>query len=242
MPLLDALDINVSFGGHAAVIDAHLSAEAGSISGLIGPNGAGKTTLFNVLTGLQPPASGRVVLDGADITTLGAHERARRGLARTFQRLELFGSLTVEENLLVAAEAAARSGHRVAERVDSVLHLTGVAPLIEMRGDELTTGQARLVELARALVTDPRVLLLDEPASGLDADETEAFAVLLRKLVDDGLAIVLVEHDVPLVMRVCDRLTVMDIGRVIASGAPDEVRNDERVIAAYLGRPAEEAV
>jgi branched-chain amino acid transport system ATP-binding protein len=238
--MLEATGINVRFGGHAAVIDADLSVHGGTITGLIGPNGAGKTTMFNVLTGLQAPVSGRVMLDSLDVTGDSTHERARRGLARTFQRLELFGSLTVEENLLVAAEAHRRhDSHAVnaAGRVDAVAHRVGIAELLDRRADHLSTGQARMVELARALVGQPKVLLLDEPASGLDAAETEAFGDLLGSIVGDGLAVLIVEHDVPLVMRVCSQLFVMDLGRVIASGSPEVVRHDEKVIAAYLGRP-----
>jgi branched-chain amino acid transport system ATP-binding protein len=243
MSMLEATGINVRFGGHAAVIDVDLSVQGGTVTGLIGPNGAGKTTMFNVLTGLQAPVSGRVMLDSLDVTGDSTHERARRGLARTFQRLELFGSLTVEENLLVAAEAHRRidgSSLNAAGRVDAVAHRVGVADLLGRRADHLSTGQARMVELARALVGQPKVLLLDEPASGLDAAETEVFGALLGEIVGDGLAVLIVEHDVPLVMKVCSRLFVMDLGRVIASGAPDVVRNDEKVIAAYLGRPEQD--
>jgi branched-chain amino acid transport system ATP-binding protein len=239
--LLEARGVNVRFGGHAAVTDADIDVEVGRVTGLIGPNGAGKTTLFNVLTGLQPCVSGRVSLNGIEITGMAPHDRAQRGLARTFQRLELFGSLTARENLLVAAEIPRRfgappAGLTAAQRVDEVVDLVGLGAFVDQRADELTTGHARLLELGRALVTRPKVLLLDEPASGLDADETAYLARLLRELADSGLAVLLVEHDVPLVMQVCRRVYVLDLGKVISVGTPEEIRVDQRVVDAYLGQ------
>ena len=243
MALLEARGVSVRFGGHQAVIDADLDVDAGRITGLIGPNGAGKTTLFNVLTGLQAPVAGRVLLNGIDITGFAPHDRAQRGMARTFQRIELFGSLTARENLQVAAEIKRSFGSDslppVADRVDEIVDLIGMVSFIDTRSDMLTTGQARLVELGRALITRPKVLLLDEPASGLDADETDNVARLLELLARDGLGILIVEHDIPLVMRVCHRISVLDLGRVIATGTGAEIQQDPLVIAAYLGTPTE---
>lgn len=242
MALLDVREVSVRFGGNMAVIEATVEVDAGRIVGLIGPNGAGKTTLFNVITGLQEPSAGRVFLNGIDITGFAPHDRSQRGMARTFQRIELFGSLTARENLEVAAEIKRSWGGNVtppAERVQNAIDLIGMHEFIETRADQLTTGQARLVELGRALVTRPKLLLLDEPASGLDADETESFARLLETLAKAGLAILIVEHDIPLVMQVCQRIYVLDLGRVIAAGAPEEVRQNQTVIDAYLGAPAD---
>ncbi len=237
MALLEAEGITVRFGGHVAVNRVDLSVEAGAITGLIGPNGAGKTTTFNVLTGLQETTGGRVLLAGDDITRLPTHKRARRGIGRTFQKLEVFSSLSVWENVLVAVEihrgGRGRRGHEAV--VASTIERVGLGAVAGERVDSLPTGQCRLVELARALAIEPRVLLLDEPASGLDDNETREFADLLRSLVGDGLAILMVEHDVPLVMEVCRSITVLDFGSIIATGTPEEIQADEKVLDAYLG-------
>lgn len=238
MALLAVEEASVRFGGHMALQHVSLDVEAGRITGLIGPNGAGKTTLFNVITGMQSPTHGRVMLNGIDVTRFATHDRAQRGLARTFQRLELFGSLTARENLQMAAEIPRRWGaekESPAARVERTLDLVGMQGFADRKADHLTTGQARLVELGRALVTKPKVLLLDEPASGLDADETDAFARLLLTLANSGIALLLVEHDMPLVMRVCHRIYVLDYGKIIAEGAPAEIQENETVLEAYLG-------
>jgi branched-chain amino acid transport system ATP-binding protein len=233
MTALEVRGVTVAFGGRMALQDVSLAAEAGEITGLIGPNGAGKTTLFNVIGGLQSARRGRIAIDGKDVTRLPPYRRAHLGLARTFQRLEPFGLLTVRENVELAARMQRQADpSRVATELLSRL---GIAELAEVRADRLPTGQARLVELGRALATDPSVLLLDEPASGQDERETEAFSRVLRGAAEAGVAVVLVEHDIVLVMGVCERIHVLDLGRIIASGTPAEVRSDERVLGAYLG-------
>ncbi|MFP5255193.1 MAG: ABC transporter ATP-binding protein [Acidimicrobiia bacterium] len=243
MALLEVEHVSVDFGGVRALHLVDLDVEAGQATGLIGPNGAGKTTLFNAICGLQPTDRGRVVLDGRDITRVAAHKRARLGIARTFQRLEVFGSMTARDNIRVAADVhrrwARRAGRRAIAapevRTEEILDQVGLRSVADDRVDALPTGLARLVEVGRALASDPTVLLLDEPSSGLSEEETESFALLLRRLAGEGLAILLVEHDVELVMGVCSRIHVLDFGRVIASGTPEEIQGDAAVQSAYLG-------
>jgi branched-chain amino acid transport system ATP-binding protein len=234
--LLEVRNVTVRFGGKVAVSDLCLSVETGTITGLIGPNGAGKTTLFNVITGLQAPTRGEVELDGHDITSLRPYARARLGVARTFQRLELFGSLTVRENIHVAASAQRHHGPGTTPwPVGRILERLGLDAVADTRADALPTGQGRLVELGRALAIAPRLLLLDEPASGQDDRETERFAHLLAEIVGTGVAVLLVEHDMSLVMAVCEEVHVLDFGRLLASGSAAEIRDDPAVQTAYLG-------
>jgi branched-chain amino acid transport system ATP-binding protein len=243
LPLLETRGVNVHFGGHHAVRDVDLDVEAGRITALIGPNGAGKTTTFNVITGLQEASSGRVVLEGKDINKLAPHQRARRGIGRTFQRLEVFGSLSARENILTAAEihkSWARDKSDPRAVTNEIIDRIGISGVADDRVDAMPTGQARLVELGRALATKPRVLLLDEPASGQDEQETDAFADLLLDLAADGMAILMVEHDVALVMRVCSWIHVLDFGAILAVGTPEEIQRNEAVLEAYLGAAAEE--
>jgi branched-chain amino acid transport system ATP-binding protein len=238
MALLEAHGLNVRFGEHHAVRDVDLEVDAGQIVGLIGPNGAGKTTTFNALTGVQP-CTGRVVLDGVDVSRAPVHRRAWLGLNRTFQRLEVFGSMSAFDNIRTAAEIAAR-GHRRSMRgcrdtAAAVVERLGLGAVAGRRADALPTGQARLVELGRVLATEPKVVLLDEPASGLDEVETGRVADVLAELAADGMAVLLVEHDMDLVMQLCSRLYVLDFGAVIACGSPAEVRAEPAVQQAYLG-------
>ncbi len=242
MALLECSGVTVRFGGHVALDEVDVAAEAGCVAGLIGPNGAGKTTLFNVVCGLLSPAGGTVRLDGRALDSMAPYKRARLGLARTFQRLELFGLLTVRENVLVAAELRHKYGKDGADpRADvaAIIERVGLGGRIDERVDALPTGQARLVEIARALATHPRILLLDEPASGLDDRETDDLGRLLRSLADEGTTILLVEHDVHLVMEVCDTIHVLDFGRIIAVGDAQSIRSDEAVLSAYLGSSLE---
>jgi branched-chain amino acid transport system ATP-binding protein len=242
--LLSAENVTVTFGGNRALTDVSIDVRAGEVTGLIGPNGAGKTTLFNVVTGLLTPTSGRIRFDGRDVSQLDPHKRARLGIARTFQRLELFTDLSVRDNLRVAGEIRntwsgfGRRARRidVGRETDRVLDLISLSHLADANVATVPTGTARRVELGRALMIQPRILLLDEPASGQTDDETKAFEALLRRLVtEDGLTVVLVEHDMALVMDACDRIHVLDFGEVIAVGSPDDVRADPRVRDAYLG-------
>ena len=241
--ILNLENISVNFGGHIAVNELSLTIDPGTITGLIGPNGAGKTTLFNVISGLLAPSSGRVLFSDRDITSLAPHKRARIGIGRTFQRLELFNSLTVIDNLRVSIETSnqwktsreAMSGSSMNAKINKILDLTGLNSVRNAMASEIPTGQARLVELARALVLSPNLLLLDEPASGQNDEETERFGQLLRELCNSGISIFLVEHDMSLVMNTCDQVNVLDFGTVIAKGTPTEIQEHELVIEAYLG-------
>ena len=239
MAILEVHELTIRFGGHLAVDGIDLSVEGGVITGLIGPNGAGKTTTFNAITGLQQADHGRVELDGVDITKVPAHKRSLLGMSRTFQRLETFGSLSVLDNVLTAAELTpSPDGVKPRQTALDLVARVGLADQARVRADSLSTGNARLVELARALACQPRVLLLDEPASGLDEIETKHFADLLADLANEGMAVLLVEHDVPLVMSLCSTITVLNFGRVLATGTPAEIQRDESVIDAYLGQSA----
>ncbi len=240
-PLLETRGITVRFGGNTAVDDVSLSVAPGCVTGLIGPNGAGKTTFFNTVTGMQRPTAGRVLLDGTDITGKPVAKRASAGIARTFQRLELFLTLSVRDNVRVAGDivnAGRRFGGKrvdIEAETDRLLELTGLAPIADHEVSAIPTGRARVVEVARALMTRPRLLLLDEPASGQTEQETEEFAEMLAGLAATGLGICLVEHDLPLVMKLCSTIHVLDQGRLIASGTPAEVQASPEVVAAYIG-------
>ena len=242
MALLTVEQVKVQFGGVRALDDVDLEVAPRSITGLIGPNGAGKTTLFNVICGLQAVASGHVRLGDDLLDRRSPHHRARLGIARTFQRLEVFGSMTARDNVRVAAEvrrswsrADRRSALPPLTKANQLLDRVGLAQVADERVDALPTGLARLVEVGRALAAEPRVLLLDEPSSGLSESETDDFGDLLTSLADDGLAVLLVEHDVDLVMRVCAEIHVLDFGKMIAVGTPAEVQRDANVQDAYLG-------
>jgi branched-chain amino acid transport system ATP-binding protein len=274
---LTVSEVAVRFGGVSALNDVTLTVEPGTVTGLIGPNGAGKTTLFNVISGLQVPDRGSVHLFDADVTTMKPHRRARLGLARTFQRLEIFGTLSASENVQVGLESSVRwwewqrlrrvlpgkrrrgnqqvgadgsAGSPSAERAgalttascERLLEGVGLAGLGGEQSATMSTGLARMVELARALAIGPKLLLLDEPGSGLDESESKALGDLLSELAAGGMAVLLVEHDMELVMRICDHIYVLDFGDIIAAGSPDAIRTDPMVQAAYLGEASPEAM
>jgi branched-chain amino acid transport system ATP-binding protein len=239
---LEVRGVSVNFGGLAALSDVSLDVPEGSITGLIGPNGAGKTTLFDVITGMRKPNRGDVSFNGRDMRRVSPYRRSRLGLGRTFQRLELFGTLTVRENVRVAASVGRRGRwylgaqrEPVDELTNGLLQRVHLEELAETRADTLPTGTGRLVELARALAIHPTTLLLDEPASGQNPEETSRFGAILRSLSADGLAVLLVEHDMDLVMSVCDTVFVLVQGAILCSGTPGEVQRNPAVADAYLG-------
>jgi branched-chain amino acid transport system ATP-binding protein len=242
---LQVSEVSVRFGGLAALSDVTLEAQPASITGLIGPNGAGKTTLFDVITGMRKPNRGTVSFNGQDLAGVSPYKRSHLGLGRTFQRLELFGTLTVRENVRVAASVgrrrlwSMRGREEVQSVTDELLQTVGLENVADLRADTLPTGTGRLVELARALAIGPSVLLLDEPASGQSPEETARFATILRSLAQKGLAILLVEHDMDLVMSHCDTVHVLVQGAVLRSGTPEEIQSDPAVAAAYLGGTVE---
>jgi branched-chain amino acid transport system ATP-binding protein len=251
-PVLAAVDVSVRFGGVAALDGVTLEAHAGRIVGVIGPNGAGKTTLFDVLSGVRAPTSGRIIYHGEDVTRRSPTWRSRRGIRRTFQRQQMFGWLTVEENVLVALEWRGGGGGLAGDllalpsrrrrerdrrqRADDVLQLCGLDDVRAQPAGKLPIGRARMVEMARAIVDEPRALLLDEPTSGLEESEVRSLGASMERICRErGCAVVLVEHDVGFVMEHCDIVVVLNLGQVIAVGTPDEVRDDAAVQEAYLG-------
>ncbi|WP_336211407.1 ABC transporter ATP-binding protein [Nonomuraea sp. LPB2021202275-12-8] len=246
--MLAVQDVSVTFGGVSALSEVSFEVPGGQVCGVIGPNGAGKTTLFDVVTGLRRPDAGRVRVGGEDVTGDSPVRRARQGVRRTFQRPQVFGRLTVADNVLAALDWHGGGGGLLADlagwparrrlererraRAAEVLELCGLGGLRDAYAAALPIGQRRLVELARALADRPRLLLLDEPTSGLDAGQTSRLAEVVAAL---DTTVLLVEHDMGFVMGVCDRLVVLDLGRVIATGPPELIRDDPAVRAAYLG-------
>ncbi len=247
-PLLDVRSLRVRHGGVMALQDVSMQVQAATVVGLIGPNGAGKTTFIDTVSGFTAASCGTVHLAGEQIDSLGPHQRARLGLARTFQSLELFDDLTVRQNLTVAAEVPTwrstladlvRVARGADSATDNVLETMGLSSLAEEHPTSLSNAQRHLVALGRALASQPKLLLLDEPAAGLDPDETAALADVISRIPRLGTAVVLVDHDMSLVFSVCERVDVLDFGRLIASGSPASVRADSTVVEAYLGHPLE---
>lgn len=245
--VLDVVGLSIHYGGVAAVSDVSTRVGRGTITGLIGPNGAGKTSFIDAVCGFTPTHAGRITFDGRPFDRLGPSVRARRGLVRTFQSLELFDDLSVRENLLVAAhtptiwstitDALWHKKHPSAE-ADAALASVGLEAVADALPSQLSNGQRHLVAIARALAGSPTLLLLDEPAAGLDPTETVALAATIRSIRDGGVTVLLVDHDMSLVLDVCDTVRVLDQGRLIASGPPAEIRRDPVVLEAYLGQEA----
>lgn len=248
-PVLEAKSLTRRFGGLVAVNAVCFSVNPGEIFGLIGPNGAGKTTLFNLVTGMIPPSSGQMLYNGTEISKLRPHQIAAKGIARTFQNIRLFSNLSVLENVMIARHlqtssgllqgvigAAAQEEQATRQAALELLELVGLSDRAEEKSRNLPYGEQRRLEIARALALQPQVLLLDEPAAGMNLNEKHQLSEFIRQIRDRfNLTILLIEHHVPLVMGLCDRIAVLDFGQLIAMGDPAQVRNDRAVIEAYLG-------
>jgi branched-chain amino acid transport system ATP-binding protein len=235
---LRASSVSRSFAGVEALRDVSLALGQGEVVGLIGPNGAGKSTLVNVLSGFDRPSGGRVMLEERDVTRWSAHRRGRHGLSRTFQHSHAFRGLTVRENVEVSALGVGASGRAAVRRANELLGLLGLAEYADRRASDLSHGDERRLGVARALATDPRYVLMDEPAAGLSEAEVPRFATAVNAVRDRGAGVLLVDHNVALVLDVCERVHVLDQGATLAEGTPDEIRSHLGVAAAYLGESA----
>lgn len=248
--MLEVSGITKIFGGVTALDAVSFSIIKGDITGVIGPNGAGKTTLFNIITGIYRQTSGTVMLEGNDVTGFPPERLARLAMVRTFQNIELFGEMTVLENVMVGMHTKSSSGilacafkmpwsiseeQRIRDGALKWLKFTGISELAEQAACSLPFGKGRLLEIARALAVGPRIILMDEPAAGLNSQETLGLARLIRQIRDMGITIILVEHDMELVMDICDRIVVLNLGKKLAEGTPGEIQECPEVIAAYLG-------
>lgn len=248
--VLEIKNICKNFGGVNALTDVSIKINEGEIYGLIGPNGAGKTTMFNIITSMFPPTSGEISFLGKTITGIKSHKITNQGICRTFQNIRLFSQMTTLENVLVGAHSRSKAGvlggvfrpksqrqeeQKLYDKAVELLDLVGLSEFHDVISENLSYGQQRRLEIARALASDPKLLLLDEPAAGMNETETASLFDLIKKVQAMGITVLLIEHDMPLVMKLCDRITVLNFGKLLAEGTPEEIQNNPAVIEAYLG-------
>lgn len=255
--VLKIKNISKNFGGISALTDVSFSINQGEIFGLIGPNGAGKTTLFNVITNMFPPTSGEISFFDEKITGIKPHKITDKGICRTFQNIRLFSQMNALENVLVGGHSRTKSGvfsgvfrtksqrteeEKLRETAKELLEMVGLSTYADVTAENLAYGQQRRLEIARALASDPKLLLLDEPAAGMNETETDELYFLIKNVQEKGITVLLIEHDMPLVMKLCDRITVLNFGKKLAEGTPEEIQNNQEVIEAYLGSEEEDSI
>jgi len=255
--VLEIRNISKNFGGISALTDVSLTIKEGEIFGLIGPNGAGKTTMFNIITNMYAPSGGDILFRGETITGISPHKITYRGICRTFQNIKLFQQMTVLENVMVGRHSRSSAGvlssvlrmpsqkreeEELMKKAEELLNLVGLASHMHMIAENLSYGQQRRLEIARALASDPKLLLLDEPAAGMNEKETDSLYDLIKEVQKRGVTVLIIEHDMPLVMKLCDRITVLNFGEKLAEGTPDEIQNNDSVVEAYLGTEEEEVL
>jgi len=255
--VLEIRNISKNFGGISALTDVSLTIKEGEIFGLIGPNGAGKTTMFNIITNMYAPSGGDILFRGETITGISPHKITYRGICRTFQNIKLFQQMTVLENVIVGRHSRSSAGvlssvlrmpsqkreeEELMKKAEELLNLVGLASHMHMIAENLSYGQQRRLEIARALASDPKLLLLDEPAAGMNEKETDSLYDLIKEVQKRGVTVLIIEHDMPLVMKLCDRITVLNFGEKLAEGTPDEIQNNDSVVEAYLGTEEEEVL
>jgi branched-chain amino acid transport system ATP-binding protein len=255
--VLEIKNVTKSFGGIQALKGVTFSIREGEVYGLIGPNGAGKTTMFNLITNIFAPTSGEIHFRGENITNLKSYKITEKGICRTYQNIRLFPQMTALENVMVGGHSRISSGvfrsvfrtksqkqeeKQLKEKAEQLLELVGLSDEKEQFAENLSYGQQRRLEIARALASDPKLLLLDEPAAGMNETETDSLFDLIKKIQSMGITVLIIEHDMPLVMRLCDRITVLNFGEKLAEGTPEEIQNNEAVIEAYLGKEEEDTI